>query len=478
VLTRPETLPFAAATAVAITHGARSLGTLASLGRSIGPTALGVGGQALCNQLLTGEWAPAGAVRKLLTSSPWADTATVAVAALTNAVVLIHQGVVRALGGWPLAALPLGLALVALGGSRHRRLVLALWIGAVGSLALVCLNDTARYQNYRYASPTLLMVLCAVALGAHALGSHRRLRPLAWLLALGALFAPAGQLRGQARHFAQASVNILEQHGEVARRLRALSPPPRRILIGDAGTIPYLSELPPLDGLGLGGYRGLPFARASVHGLPAVVELIERLPEAQRPDLMALYPGWWVGLADVFGRPIDRVAIRDNVICAADEKVIYASDWSTLASSLEERAGAVDTLDVADLVSEREHAYAFERPGSGRVVAATLADAEGRRRYDGGRAIASGEQQSFVVAAAVARGPATLVLRTDAAAAVVQVTVQGAAPLFGGSLEPGDSGEGWQEIRLALPEVGGGDRIRLRPQEGELRTFHLWLLRP
>jgi hypothetical protein len=50
-----------------------------------------------------------------------------------------------------------------------------------------------------------------------------------------------------------------------------------------------------------------------VHGVPAVVELIERLPPEDRPDVMALYPGWWKGLADRFGTPVDRVTIADDV---------------------------------------------------------------------------------------------------------------------------------------------------------------------
>src|SRR5690606_10381861 len=106
-----------------------------------------------------------------------------------------------------------------------------------------------------------------------------------------------------------------------------------------------------------GGSYGLPFARASVAGVPAVIELVERLPPARRPAWLVVYPGWWPGLVDVFGRRVDAVRIDDNVICAAAEKVVYAADWSPL----EQRAG----LDVGDLVDER----AFGHDGAGAIVA-------------------------------------------------------------------------------------------------------------
>ena len=47
------------------------------------------------------------------------------------------------------------------------------------------------------------------------------------------------------------------------------------------------------------------------------------------------------GLIDTVERQLDAVRIADNVICGADEKVLYAADWSALAPPGEARAGAV-----------------------------------------------------------------------------------------------------------------------------------------
>ncbi|MBW2454627.1 MAG: hypothetical protein JRI68_08955 [Deltaproteobacteria bacterium] len=493
VLTRPESVVLAAGLGLAILHGARSLSTWPSLTRALGPAAAALSFQAAANYALTGEWSPAGAVRKLIWSVPYTDGPTGVIEVARNLVVLLHQGFGRALGGHPYWLALVALVLGGIVTARHRRLVLALVVGWAGGLLLVCLNSTARYQNYRYCAPLLAMLLCGAALGMHGLGRGRARRALAFALAAIAILAPSRELGRQTDHFAAASANILEQHGQVARRLTELHPVPKRVLVNDAGAIPYLSEIPPLDGLGLGGFRRLPFARASVHGLPAVVELIERLPPGDRPDTLAVYPGWWGGVVEPFGRRIAGVRIEHNVICAAEEKVIYAADWSTLASPGARLAGTVDQLDVADLVAEEAHAYEFPAPRGGWVIAATLVSQRqgGVLRYDAGRLIPSGSGESFRVAAPLARGPATLVLRTDDDGAAARATTVGIPPDLRLEIRrqgvtvathevvlPPRPTDRWNEPAVPLAEVGGGDEITLTALTRPWRSFHLWLLRP
>ncbi|HZO14457.1 MAG TPA: hypothetical protein VFB62_14390, partial [Polyangiaceae bacterium] len=167
-LTRPETLPLAVALGIAVVHGARALGTWPSLARALGPCAAAVGAQALVQRTFTGEWAAAGAVRKLVFSPPYTDGAAAAVEMALNALVIGHQAFVRAVGGLPGAALLVILIFGAIITRERRRLSLALVLGSVGALALVCLNTTARYQNYRYAVPCVVMLLCAATLSRHA----------------------------------------------------------------------------------------------------------------------------------------------------------------------------------------------------------------------------------------------------------------------------------------------------------------------
>src|SRR5690606_2319874 len=100
-----------------------------------------------------------------------------------------------------------------------------------------------------------------------------------------------------------------------------------------AGAIPYVSDLPALDIIGLGGLAGYPFARATRMGVPAALELLERMPAEQRPDVMAIYPGWWRDLPLWFGNPLFEVPVWGNVICGGRSKVVYLADWQMLAGS-------------------------------------------------------------------------------------------------------------------------------------------------
>ncbi|WP_437783510.1 hypothetical protein [Sorangium sp. So ce1097] len=479
VATRPEAIALAAPLAVAVAHAAGSLSAAAALARASLPTALLLGAQAAANRAFTGEWGAAGAVRKLVLSSPYPTPLEKAVEVLKNLTALRVQALEAALGGPSFALILPLLGLVAALDRRARRLAVPLLIGAYGSLLLVALNATARYQNLRYAAPALAMLLVAAALGTEALARRGRLAAgVAAALALAALAAPSAWFARQIDHFARASANIAGQHLEVARRLGERAPRPRRVLLGDAGAIPYLSGIPALDGLGLGGYRGMPFARASVHGVPAVVELIERLDAAERPDVFALYPSWWGGLADVFGRRVDAVKIEDNVMCAADEKVIYEADWSALAPPGERREGALDAVDIADLVDERAHRYAFSAPRGGWVVGAVLRDDGGAPRFDAGRLIPEGREQSFAAGVA-ARGPAVLALRTDGGGPIALGVAIGRPAEDEVRVEvPERPADRWSEIRVPLREVAPGDLVRIRALQGTFRSFHVWLLRP
>lgn len=480
VATRPEAAPLALLLGLAAVHAAGSLRTLPSLARALGPAAALIAAQAAAQRALTGEWSAAGAVRKLLFSNPYTTPLEVAVEIIKNLAALRSQAFEAAFGGPRLAWIVPLLGLTAALDRRSRRLAVPLLAGALLAVALVACNVTARFQNFRYAAPSLLMLLVAAALGAASLARRGRIGALVAGAGLAtATLAPAGAFPRQIDHFARASANIAGQQVEVAHRLAARDPRPRRVLVGDAGAIPYLSGLDAIDALGLGGFRGLPFARASVHGVPAVVELIERLPPGERPDVLALYPSWWVGLADVFGRRVDAVRITDNVICGADEKVLYDADWSALAPPDDARAGAFDALDVADLVDERAHDYAFPGPRGGWVVGAVLALPDGRPRFDAGRIVPEGKSESFLIRAA-SHGAARLALRTDGGpAGALRVSVERAGrPVAEREVPVPARPEGrWHEVGAPIGDVRGGDRVRVFAVRGAFRDFHAWLLR-
>jgi hypothetical protein len=511
VATRPEAAPLAILLGLAVVHAAGSLATAPSLARALGPTGFFLAVQAAANRAFTGEMAAAGAIRKLVTENPYATSLDVAAELIKNLAALRSQAFELALGGPRIAWVVPLLGLAAALDRRSRRLAVPLLLGAAAAIFLVAFNATARFQNLRYAAPSLLMILAAALLGAGAVARRGRAgAALAGAALAVAVLAPAGAFPRQIEHFARASANIAGQQIEVARRLAARSPRPRRLLVGDAGAIPYLSGLPAIDGLGLGGYRGLPFARASVHGVPAVVELLERLPADERPDVLALYPSWWAGLADVFGRPVDRVRIEDNVICGADEKVVYEASFSALADPGEARPGAIDAVDVADLVDERAHGYVFPGPRGGWVIGRVLSLPDGRRRFDAGRIVPEGQRESFVIdpgvtasgresfsrpsstsasdsdpSPSLGRGwggvpRSVLVLRTDGGGeGSLRVALERGGRVLAerDAALPARAEDRWFEVRVPLPEVRGGDRVSVFAVHGPWRSFHAWLLR-
>ncbi len=487
IATRPESAPLALLLGLATAYGARSLGLIASLARSLGPPVAFLIGQAGVNLALTGEIGAAGAVRKLIGSNPYLTPLEVAGEVIKNVVALREAALTSALGGvWLSWIVPL-LGVAAVIDRRTRRLALPLLLGAYAAILLVSLNSTARFQNLRYAVPTLLMLLAAAALGVGAIARRRWgwcwSRVVATAALAAAVIGPARWFPRQIDHFARSSGNIEEQQAEVARRLAAEVPRRYRVLVGDAGAIPYLSGLDAIDGLGLGGYKGMPFARASVHGIPAVVELIERLPREERPDVMALYPSWWKGLADVFGKRDFGVKILDNVICAADEKVVYSADWSSLGEAGEVRSGAVDEIDVGDLVSERAHRYEVSAPRGGWVIGDVLAEGNGqgkKLRFDAGRIVPEGRRDAFVVDARVARRDAVLIFRTNGGGAgKIRVEIERAGRIHEArEVEyPGRPADRWSEVRVGLDDVGGGDRVVVYAVSSAFVSFHVWLVR-
>ncbi len=460
------------------------------------PGALVVILHAAANLAFTGDTAAAGAISKLEAHDPFRGRAEVLEA---WAFFLRYQ--VERITHYHLAAdgrhglVVWLLALVALVPRQTRRSALLLWTSAAAWAAIVAFNGQVRWQNERYAMPALAWLLLAAALGAGALGSlpagagrrARRLRLAGFAAAVVALgrfgWSEAPRFREQVWFFGRASRNILEQHVRVGLLLRhALTPRPRRVAVGDAGAIPYAADLPALDLIGLGGYRDLPFVRAKRHGLGAVVELLERMPVDERPDLFALYPSWWDTLPIWFGRQIGEVEVHGNVICAGAAKVLYRPDYTAFEGSaspvgLEPSAIVLDEVDFADLVSERRHDYGWSLPGVGHIDMKLLPH-PGRPAqplWDAGRLIPAGATERLSVRTPGAGRALSIVLRLAPTRPLrLEVTVDA----WRGSLEVSPS-DAWQHPRLDVPASAvAADRaiVTVRADAAERVSYHLWVV--
>lgn len=394
-VSRPELLPMGFLFALSVVHASGSRPLLGSLGRAFLPLLALFGALSLWALQTTGQLVQAGAVRKVALYDPLATRFDAAVVALINLVRLSVEGFELAIGGRWVLALLLVCTGFGLRQTRDRRLVLPLAIGGVASLLLIAFNRTAPFQNLRYLAPNYLGLLMAAVIGVRSgsrpFGLAVRAAPLGLALAIAAFTFPK-----QLRHYALSAKNIHEQQVAVGLRLRELAP--RRVFVGDAGAIPYFSGRPSLDGLGLGGFRAMPFAKASVLGEGAVVELIERLPASERPDTLAIYESWWPDLSRTFGERQFSVLLEDNLICGAPEKTVYSADWSLLEDRRSEAERSADRIDFGDLIDEELHKARFF-PREPRVGFDVHQRKEGRS-FDGVRRLEAGQWLQFELATA------------------------------------------------------------------------------
>ena len=364
-------------------------------------------------------------------------------------------------------------------------MVLILWGQVGGWILLVGCIGQVRWQNERYTMPAVAWMLIAAALGAGVL-VRRAGRPspvfvgiagllvaeavissrlpdarpslavgLLGSLGVGSLLAglfyfrgirvpvvlaalglfqvhQTSKMRDQKWFFGRACRNILDQHVETGLWLRQVHP--KRILVGDAGALIYSSGRPGLDIIGLGGYHALPFARAGVQGLTATIELMEHLRPEELPDVLAIYPSWWGILPNWFGAGVlARTPAVGNVICGGYEDVVYLADWHLLGTGDTARAippgmQVKDSVDVADLVSEKDHRYVFAAPDSGFTSLKILTDPADPARdlLDGGRELKPGFTESMRFTGLVPGKDAAIVLRTAAVdATTIHLRVNG-----------------------------------------------------
>lgn len=492
--TRPESFVCVAAFAGYVALSARRpRGLRRALGlaaRVSVPGALVAAAQLLANRVFTGEWSQAGAIMKLALNNPYMtaqekwDDYRFLIAYVRDRLTHHHFT-----SGDHYPWLVVCVALIPLVDKRTRGVALLLWIQVVAWLGLVALNGQVRWQNERYTMPAVawLFVLAAVGLAVLVRAGGCTLAARGFWAAR-ALFAgwicftfvkwQEPNFRDQVWFFARACRNIRDQHMAAGERLAELGP--RRVLVGDAGALLYISDRSGLDLIGLGGYHDLPFARAGVHGLGASIELLERMPARDRPDMMAIYPSWWGELPTLFGTRIGEFPVLGNVICGDSVKVLYRTDWSALDAagaprSLVRGEGVVDDIDVADLVSEREHRYAFPHPSAGFVDFRVLEDPADRTRdlFDAGRVIPGGRSERARVTSPVGAG--RLIVRS-AASHRARVEVRANGKVIGSlTIEP--DARGWTEPSLALPAgVGEPFDLDLTPVEGEWTDYHVWVV--
>lgn len=475
VLLRPEAVVLVATFSVVAARGVGRRSGLRAIARAAIPGALATLLIATANWLFTGEAQSAGAVLKLITSNPYLPPEAKAYAYIENLVIFALQAVRTELGfaGWGLV----GLSAAGLFSRRRRSLVGACLAGATGWIFIVAINGSARYHNFRYYVPALVLLLVAASAGAaalaHVLGRTRG-TAIVGILVLGTTLVAGTRIPEQVRHFKKATSNIRDQQFEVAARLSKLLGPGQQVLLNDAGVVPFVTGRRAIDAYGLGGYQRMPFARASVQGDASIVELIERLPTTERPPFAALYPHWFPNLTARFGIEIDRVVLADNLICGGPAQVLYRTDWSALDTPHREAEHLVDELDVADVISEQQHRYVSPAPYGGWTTLEILQDPLGTRRFDGGRIIPEGKSESFLLTTQMPKDTHLRIwVRIDDSSDPIRLRAgHGAIDLVSSPKQPG----GWRSATAAF-HGSTGDVLRLEATGHGYRNYHVWIYR-
>lgn len=453
------------------------------------PGALIVIGHMVANKVLTGDSAAAGALAKLEMHHPYLTSTQV-----FDSWIFYFKYQFLRLSDYHFSALPgVGylvwpLALLTLVYKKTRRTGALLLVSIVLWMALVALNGQVRWQNERYTMPAVAWLLLAAALGMAGTFSwateRGRKSPGALvssfavtLAAVVFVYGQAPRFRDQVWFFGRASRNILEQHVRAATYLKDPEHRYRRVLLSDAGAIPYVSDLPAFDLIGLGGYGGLPIARASRQGVGAAIELMEHVPLRDLPDVMALYPSWWGDFVLWFGQRETEFNVRGNVICGGASKVIYHPDWSPLIHSgepsflgVQERL--VDSVDVADVLSEEAHFATINREAQGYVGMKLLPDPRAPQRdlWDAGRLLSTNMQIDFRMQGFVTDQAALLIRVAPAQPATLELSVGGkkSSPIV---VSPSDF---WQEVRVPLPTGLREAPFSLKVTEGQIHVYHLF----
>jgi hypothetical protein len=386
----------------------------------------------------------------------------------------------------------LGIWQLAFKGSPHRSFAVAsatALLLAMSSTAMLGLPGVPwGWHHYRYLLPFFPPVLVMAVVGFYSL---RTLQAKSWLPeALGAfaLVCSVVSLPVWAATTGGNSLQINEQQISIAYWIRENVPPGARVGINDAGAIRYYGAHPTVDLIGL-TTNGL--ALPTRNGVGSLYEELEKMPPEKRPDYFAVYPNWFPGFesSGVLDQEIARFSLssRPEVagIVGGSEVVVSRADWSLAQSgnTFRGQGSLKDSLDVADLASEKEHDYHIEMPLIGLEPANLLRrerSPEGEMIVDGGRGVQGAEQ--FTVRGLSPNHPVEVFMRTTSAPFALQVQADG-QDLGQWIFQPSTRSSGWQEATFRIPAEAvrsGSLRVRLSsPQQAPLEThtaYHYWFV--
>jgi len=346
----------------------------------------------------------------------------------------------------------------------------------------------------RYAVPFVLPLL-GMGLGASArlagLGApgrpgRRGLPPWSLAAALALAIVPAPTLPGAVADYARATDEIRALHLPMAKRVTAL-PRDARVGVTDAGALAWYGAHPTVDLVGL--TTGRLAADQYIAGPGAQLEAVEGMPVPRRPSHVVTFsrPNWWFPKG-LLGRRLATFGLSGPAtIVGGPELSLWEMDLAPLDDhprppGMGDGLEVVDSLDVADLGSERGHRYALLDPGDprGNCVIQRGRDLDGRPLAEGGRIVWIAER--FRMHGVPGR-PLVLVLRTRGQIdRRLALTVNGrraerTPPPTGGD-GPGDAPWSYAAWSVPAHQVRPNNVVEAARAMGPVGSFRWWSVTP
>jgi len=437
---------------------------LALLGAALPVLVIGIG---------TGSFSSTTTQVKWLVGNPYLSTGEVGARVLANLRLLYGTLLNGEL--WSASVVPTGgsfvgaLALPALCWHAHRRRCYVR--GAVVLVAALGMWIPATYDSFlwnrlRYLWPFAPAWFVAIGAFCELIGDAcERIRP-GWggvraLLAGAIAGAFATKMPFAIDDVAESAQAIRAQQASLGRWAHQRLQQNAVIGVNDTGAIAYFSERRTFDVVGL-TTRGE--AEHWVAGPGSRFEHYQRLPRRVLPTHFIVYPEWFA-IDGLLGPPLTERRVHASIL-GGETMVAYPADYSMLSAGerpldARDTAQLLDTLDVADLVSEREHAY--------ELFEATVAENQVFRYgelLDGGRASRQKDRFRLRVQAG-----GTLVVRANARASTPLRVKVGEQATFQ-TVAPG----AWQEPALRLPASVASGTVWVEVEaDGEgVDILHYW----
>jgi arabinofuranosyltransferase len=233
--------------------------------------------------------------------------------------------------------------------SRYRSFIIPLVVVLFPiAIGVVVPFGQASYQEGRYIAPVAPLVLVvgvvgiysAARYGAHVFAEAKHMgrpamvvleRSLVWLFVFLAVSAQFRNVWYRGQVYGKEVSNIQEMQVSIGKWIDRNLPADAVLAVNDVGAITYFSQRRVLDTVGLISPEVLDYRH---HGEPLEAAAF-RFLRAKRPDYAVLFPEWYPDIVkrDELVEPLHRVVLKENVICGADEMVVYRMHWDALEAA-------------------------------------------------------------------------------------------------------------------------------------------------